>query len=310
MIKKMNFIQPGTMAKIPFKLIYSMIFLIGFTSCNVTVNKILSLSLLKYDFALVEVSGIKNPMDYGELAYVDSLISISFSINQREISFSLRNTSPNTLKIIWDETLFIVDENTGKVMHSGIKYTDREMFQPPSVIPKGTVHSDVIVPTDNVYYKDGIYGAYVSVAGGWEERELFPQTVPVSNQENIITKLNGSEFTIYMPIQVKGITQEYNFKFKVINVADSKSYVPVKLTQPTKIDTEIATSKKLIISEVGITADIDGNQYPIFQIGTNIWMAGNLRVTRFNNGDQITEIIKDEKWSNTRNGMEHVRQFT
>ena len=300
MIKKMNFIKPGTMAKIPFKLIFSMVVLIGFTSCNVTVNKILNVSLLKYDFALVEVSGIKNPMEYGELAYVDSLISISFSINQREISFSLRNTSPNTLKIIWEETLFIVDENTGKVMHSGIKYTDREMFQPPSVIPKGTVHSDVIVPTDNVYYKDGIYGAYVSVAGGWEERELFPQTVPVSNQENIISKLKGSEFTIYMPIQVKGITQEYNFKFKVINVADSKSYVPVKLTQPTKIDNEIATSKNLIISEVGITADIDGNQYPIFQIGTNIWMAGNLRVTRFNNGDQITEIISDNKWSNTR----------
>jgi len=102
MIKKMNFIKPGTMAKIPFKLIFSMVVLIGFTSCNVTVNKILNVSLLKYDFALVEVSGIKNPMDYGELAYVDSLISISFSINQREISFSLRNTSPNTLKIIWD----------------------------------------------------------------------------------------------------------------------------------------------------------------------------------------------------------------
>jgi hypothetical protein len=58
------------MAKIPLKLIFTMFVLIGFTSCNVTVNKILNVSLLKYDFALVEVSGIKNPMDYGELAFL------------------------------------------------------------------------------------------------------------------------------------------------------------------------------------------------------------------------------------------------
>jgi len=286
------------MANITSKLIISILIVTCLTSCTVT--KILNLTLLKYDIALIEVSGVKNSMEYGELAYVDSLIGINFSINQREISFALRNMSTNTLKIVWDETLYIVDEITGKVMHSGIKYTDKEMFQPPSVIPKGTVHSDVIVPTDNVYYKDGIYGVNVSIAGGWEKRELFPQTVPKSNQDNIISKLKGSEFSIYMPIQVKGVTQEYNFRFKVINVSDSKTYVPVKLSTQSKNNNEIVNSKKPIISEVGITVDIDGNQYPIFQIGTKIWMASNLKVTRFNNGDQITEIISDNKWSNTR----------
>ena len=286
------------MANITSKLIISILIVTCLTSCTVT--KILNLTLLKYDIALIEVSGVKNSMEYGELAYVDSLIGINFSINQREISFALRNMSTNTLKIVWDETLYIVDEITGKVMHSGIKYTDKEMFQPPSVIPKGTVHSDVIVPTDNVYYKDGIYGLNVSIAGGWEKRELFPQTVPESNQDNMISKLKGSEFSIYMPIQVKGVTQEYNFRFKVINVSDSKTYVPVKLSTQSKNNNEIVNSKKPIISEVGITVDIDGNQYPIFQIGTKIWMANNLKVTRFNNGDQITEIISDNKWSNTR----------
>jgi uncharacterized protein (TIGR02145 family) len=286
------------MANITSKLIISILIVTCLTSCTVT--KILNLTLLKYDIALIEVSGVKNSMEYGELAYVDSLIGINFLINQREISFALRNMSTNTLKIIWDETLYIVDEITGKVMHSGIKYTDKEMFQPPSVIPKGTVHSDVIVPTDNVYYNDGIYGVNVSIAGGWEKRELFPQTVPESNKDNMISKLKGSEFTIYMPIQVKGVTQEYNFRFKVINVADSKTYVPVKLTTQSKNNNEIVNSKKPLISEVGITADIDGNQYPIFQIGTKMWMSGNLKVTRFNNGDLITEIISDNKWSKTR----------
>lgn len=281
------------MANITSKLIVCCGIIVGFTNCGV-------FNALKYDFALTEISGAKNTMDYGELTYVDSLIDISFTVRKADISFSLRNLASNTLKIIWDETLFIVEGNTGKVMHGGIKYIDRNMFQPPSVIPQGTVHNDVIVPTDNVYWRDGLYGRNISIAGKWEERELFPQYVSLTKQDDIIKKFNGSEFTVYMPIQVKGVTQEYNFKFKVINVADSKTYVPVKLTTQLKNNNEIVNSKKPLISEVGITDDIDGNQYPIFQIGTKIWMANNLKVTRFNNGDLITEIISDKKWSNTR----------
>jgi len=48
-----------------------------------------------------------------------------------------------------------------------------------------------------------------------------------------------------------------------------------------------------------IVKDIDGNQYPISQIGIKLWMASNLKVTRFNNGDLITEIINDKKWLET-----------
>lgn len=48
-----------------------------------------------------------------------------------------------------------------------------------------------------------------------------------------------------------------------------------------------------------IVKDIDGYQYPIAQIGIKFWMADNLRVTRFNNSDEITEIINDKKWSET-----------
>ena len=60
---------------------------------------------------------------------------------------------------------------------------------------------------------------------------------------------------------------------------------------------------KPTIPEVKLTSnivkDIDGNQYPISQIGIKLWMASNLKVTRFNNGDLITEIINDKKWLET-----------
>ena len=45
--------------------------------------------------------------------------------------------------------------------------------------------------------------------------------------------------------------------------------------------------------------DIDGNVYQTVQIGSQLWMAENLKVTHFRNGDAITNIINDEEWINT-----------
>lgn len=48
--------------------------------------------------------------------------------------------------------------------------------------------------------------------------------------------------------------------------------------------------------------DIDGNVYKTVQIGNQIWMAENLRVSRYRNGDIIPNITDDEKWSNMDKG--------
>jgi len=46
--------------------------------------------------------------------------------------------------------------------------------------------------------------------------------------------------------------------------------------------------------------DVDGNKYKTIVIGSQEWMAENLKTTKFNNGDQIANIIQRAEWAETK----------
>ncbi|HOY32522.1 MAG TPA: FISUMP domain-containing protein [Bacteroidales bacterium] len=48
--------------------------------------------------------------------------------------------------------------------------------------------------------------------------------------------------------------------------------------------------------------DIDGNVYNTVTIGTQIWMKENLRVTRYNNGMTVPNVINPTAWTNIASG--------
>jgi len=58
----------------------------------------------------------------------------------------------------------------------------------------------------------------------------------------------------------------------------------------------------LLSLSFGTVTDIDGNTYQTVQIGSKIWMADNLRVTHFNNGDEIPTGYSNMEWSELSSG--------
>ncbi|MBN2788937.1 MAG: fibrobacter succinogenes major paralogous domain-containing protein [Candidatus Delongbacteria bacterium] len=54
--------------------------------------------------------------------------------------------------------------------------------------------------------------------------------------------------------------------------------------------------------EVGSVTDIDGNVYATIGIGSQIWMAENLKVTHYRNGDPVPNLTDNTEWSNTTDG--------
>lgn len=51
-----------------------------------------------------------------------------------------------------------------------------------------------------------------------------------------------------------------------------------------------------VIKDVDKVSDIDNNIYKIRVLGKQLWMAENLKVTRFKNGDLIDNVQESKKW--------------
>lgn len=52
--------------------------------------------------------------------------------------------------------------------------------------------------------------------------------------------------------------------------------------------------------------DIDGNSYPVVRIGDDWWMAGNLKTTRYRNGDPIPNVTSSAEWAGLVTGAYSV----
>lgn len=152
--------------------------------------------------------------DYTGYAFSDEYIGILWDVSDCHFNFKLTNLSDYTIKIPWDEVVYIdADMVANRIMHSGIKYSDRNASQPASVIPKGTTISDIIMPTDNVYWNEWSYADDSYFRGAWEEIPLFPQYGSRDDAE--FSDFPGKTVSIVMPIIVQDTAREYVFTFEI-----------------------------------------------------------------------------------------------
>lgn len=169
-----------------------------------------------YEMSLSKVEKPENSeVQYGEISsitdsiskyqYEDNIIDILLYTSSSGISFYLKNKTQHSLKILWDDASFVdIDGTTSKIIHKGIKYINREESQPPTTIIRGATLDDVAIPTRYIFYYEPL--------NMWITDMNLPK-VPIS----------GMQVTLMLPIQVKGITNEYFFVFDASNMSFRKS---------------------------------------------------------------------------------------
>ena len=147
-------------------------------------------------------------------SFEDEMVRIVWIPTASELSFVLTNKTDHSIKIVWDEAAFVDQDGISqRVIHAGVKHADRNNSQPPTVVVrKGTV-TDLIVPSDNIYYVSGEYG-------GWRKAPLFPDTrAPNAEELKLETgKYIGKTIQVLLPLQIEDVVNEYIFIFEVQSV--------------------------------------------------------------------------------------------
>lgn len=144
------------------------------------------------------------PSDDGisKFTYKDNVIDIMIFADQSNFNFVLQNISESSIKIVWDEAVFVnFDGSTEKVMHKGVKFSERNGLQPATTIIKNAKWEDSITPTHLVYYRE----ATEYTEGGWATYSMYP----------IEKGLNPGQIKLMLPIQIKNVINEYVFIFDV-----------------------------------------------------------------------------------------------
>lgn len=143
-------------------------------------------------------------------SYEDDMIKIVWLPLSTQFGFTLENKTDHSIKIIWDEAVYVNQNNSsGRVMHAGVKYIDRNNPQPPTVIVKNANIDDIIVPTGLVYYANGQYG-------GWRTSPMFPNRAATQEELNSLAQENiGKEVRVVLPLKIQETINEYTFTFKV-----------------------------------------------------------------------------------------------
>ena len=100
---------------------------------------------------------------------------------------------------------------------------------------------------------------------------------------SIVTGTSNTNVTA----DITGLTENtiYHCRIKAVNVGGT-TYSPNDITFTTTQTTNTTVT------------DIDGNIYPTVNIGNQTWMAEDLRVTHYPNGDAIPHIIDNTEWAN------------
>ncbi len=148
-----------------------------------------------------------------DLIYKDELLNIAWSINRNKINFTLKNNASGSIKVLWDDMAFVgINGESKRVIHKGVKYSEKEKEQAPSVVARNTEIHELLIPADNIYYKKSR-----------EKWAAYPFIIDTaySPEDEASQRPDGQKIQVLLPIIVNEKRYEYQFVFQIEKISFS-----------------------------------------------------------------------------------------
>lgn len=179
--------------------IFCCLFLFSKYEINLKLDKILNESQLETEM---------KPTD--ENSFNDDWISIQWIPTPDGFNFTMINKINTTLSIIWDDSAFINEEgNTSKVMHGGVKFTEKGQSLPPTNIPLLAKIQDVILPVDYCYFGTAKKLGWGSGIKKWRNNPIWDEKI----NDKEFEKMKGKDLTFRVILNVKKGDEKRNYHF-------------------------------------------------------------------------------------------------
>ena len=158
-----------------------------------------------------------NPQDSSKFNYIfeDGLVRILWLPAQEGFYFQIYNKTDNSIKVIWDEAVFVDQNNKShRIMHAGIKYSEGENPQPPSVIIRKGFIDEFAAPTDYAYFYRGYSSQYIYDPSEWRRIPLLNYKNEAKEEAEYDAKqVVGKKLQLLLPLEIQGTVSEYIFEF-------------------------------------------------------------------------------------------------
>jgi len=151
----------------------------------------------KYSFSLV------SPAASRDLMYMDERVALELFPGERGIGLKIRNKLPDPVKLDWNQSSFVDwHGKSGRIIHDGVRFVERNSLLPPSVIPPGALLEDSIVPVSNI----DLVGTMVLTDA------LFPARLPKA------AELKGARVSVLLYLEANGVSRNYMLTVQVDDV--------------------------------------------------------------------------------------------
>lgn len=148
-----------------------------------------------------------------DTTFSDDNIIGDFFCGNRFISFKIKNKTENTIKLLWDEVVYIDNnKSTKKILHKGINISDSEKQMPASIIIKDGILDDFVFRADNY--------SWSSYSNNWIDFGSIRYNENVESKEDELkfidfaSSLSKEKFGIYLPFEIDGKKQIYTIWFE------------------------------------------------------------------------------------------------